>query len=165
MASVLNSIYLLMSRCCKCFFYAPSIHINSLCNCCSFKIQLNRPIAQSHILAIELNESICRFVSSLFLACFPSDIFRIIISSIVNSSQRVFFAWRITNIKQKILKNKPSFTNLDSNSSIPVKSLHRRIFASPNHCVPSSPFFCSFPVYRMFVCCHKDRPLFREAIL
>ena len=129
---------------CQSFFDAPFVVVQSLRNGCSFKTCFFRPFDKSKGFVQKSYFSVSRCVSVLFSWRFPSDVSRLIISVVVDSSKRMIFAWSKSNIGQKIGKIFPSFANSYSSSAIMWVSLHRRIFASSNHRVPSSPFFGSF---------------------
>ena len=135
--------FLLPSWSCKSFFYAPSISVKSLSDCGSFESCPFRPFNKGERFSFMGDSSVRRRIPMLLLNSFPSNILRLIVSIIVDSSKGMFFARSKTNIFKKISKFFPSFTNSNSPSSIMRVSVHRWISASPNHRMPSSPFFGS----------------------
>ena len=128
----------------KSFFYAPSISVNSLRNCGSLESCFFRPLNKRKGFAIKCNVPISRSIPVLLLWRFPLNIAWLVISFVINSSKRMLFTWSKTNILQKIGKIFPSFADRNTSAAVSMVAIHRWVFATTNHGMPSIPFLSSF---------------------
>jgi hypothetical protein len=138
------------------FLNIPFIVINSLGNCGCWYSSFLRPIAQCKRLIVKCNISCGRFISALFFGGFPFNIARLVTNFIINPSKGMAFRRSVTNILQKVKKISPSITNLNADTAVSIVSLHRGVFAPPNHGVPCSPLFRSLSVFCMSVLAHVN---------
>ena len=154
MAAESNACNLTTLRGGKCVFDRPAVGVNPLRDCCSAETSLIGPITERHCSAVKRQHACAALVAALFVRRFPSDISKFVAFGIVDAAKRVLLTWRKSHVLQKVFKDIPVIANGDADAAVSGISLHGRVLASANHCVPSPPFFCPVSASRVSMSSH-----------
>jgi len=139
--------------CSQCLFESPS-PTKPATQCCIVNANSTSPCANAHSFFVERDSLGMGSVLSLLYRSCPSAIDWFVVAVIVNSINRVLWAWLFAHINQKVRKRlQPALANCDASSSIAVIVRSARIAASSLHFFPSAVFRAVFS--RESACCHS----------
>lgn len=141
-------------------FRRPVVLVYSHANCSSLEASSPCPSVDGIRYPLRSNQNGTGGILHLLNLSSPFTVIRRIILIIVNPVQRMLRGWSTTNIFNKILKAflfvKPSFTNLNTSSTISMIFKKIRIAASALHCPKGSVLLCSTALrFTMLIMCHS----------
>jgi len=147
-------------------FNGPPIGIDSLRNDCARQTEFLRPLPERQCYLSASKETSAAIARQFLLfAGLPANIFRCVVTIIVEAAQSYFSKWSWSHVQKELFKRQPWAAHLNSSSPIPSISVHRGIAASANHCIPCSPFprAVSLPSVAMSETCFHEALIIQEA--